>query len=115
MPVMTTDQQTLSVTQGTIPWVVIQNQGSLSYNVVTIAVTGVAVQFPAVAIPEGITVFLRANANNKNEIVVGIFGVTAATGHPLVPTEGLVLNLQNTNILYANGVAGDSVRFIVEV
>lgn len=159
MPIMTTDQQTLSVTQGTIPWVVnfpltfpvtqsstpwtcslqvwtaggglsdvgygapyeavpvkpVLNRTALAYGVVLITVTGTAVQFPTNAIPEGITVYCRATSSNKNEVAVGDASVTTANAPTLLPTEGVVFNVENTNVLYVNGIAGNSVAFMVEV
>lgn len=76
-----------------------------------IATTGTAVQLPSNAgLING--VLIAANSNNVASIMIGGSGVTntntgSGNGVALAPGATLPFAVNNTNVLYINGTAGD--------
>lgn len=80
-----------------------------------VATTGTAVQLPSHAITQGVAI--SAKATNAADILVGGSAVTntddgTGNGVVLSPGSSLSINVANTNALYINGTAGDSVSYI---
>jgi hypothetical protein len=88
-------------------------------NIVTgqakIAVTNTAVQLPANALFNGLTIKSKVG-NNAAGILIGPSGVTTVYdgtggGYFLAPGESVSLSIPNSNLVFFNGTAGDVVSF----
>lgn len=80
-----------------------------------ILVTGTAVQLPPHAITDQL-VLKAAAGNNAAAMSVGPVGVNntrdgTGTGFILAPGETILWNVNNSNLVYVNGTAGDIVSF----
>ena len=80
-----------------------------------IAVTNTAVQLASHVLTVGITVV--ANGTNAGNIFVGGSGVTTTGGGTgngvvLVPGAAVSISINQSNLVYSNGTAGDWVSFV---
>lgn len=86
-----------------------------------IAVTGTAVALPsangvkAICVTAILDIPTLANGANSDYILVGVGSAptwsSSYTGTPLSPGESLMINMDETNDVYINGVAGDGVTY----
>lgn len=86
------------------------NPATILSGQVKIAVTGTAIQLPANALKNGISIF--ANPNNAAALVVGPSGVTntvdgTGNGDVIQPGAARAFGVSNSNAIYVNGTAGD--------
>ncbi len=103
------------------PPITIQNDALLNRPAVNVGLITIpaatVVQGPDVPIPDGFTVWIRAQSANAAEVRVAPNEKDAGTTnkvYPLQRGEGLALAVQNLNVLWFAGTAGDNVDYVVE-
>lgn len=109
-----------SVTQGTSPWIIsgavtTPTPASVVTGQAKIAVTATAVQLGANALVNGLVVKAKST-NSASCGTVGGVGVTnvydgTGNGYGLCPGEAASFAINNSNVLYFNGTAGDIFTF----
>jgi hypothetical protein len=84
---------------------------SVSNGQTNVAVTNTAVQLASHGLTLGM-VTIYADSANSADVVIGGSGVTSSTGLILSAGKALVVAVNNTNLLFVNGTAGDGISWI---